>query len=128
MLRIFSTPNTSVSPSATMKSHDASIRPSTMMVRTRFIFLTSPQRGEVEAGAQRRLRVRGLSTHSDSRIDPSPRCHLPCHPTSPPRGGGKRECCLERQRLGKWLLHGRGGETPAHTTCLLQGAHVLLLP
>src|SRR6266550_3669860 len=37
MLRIFKTPNTSVSPSATMNSHDASIKPSTMMVSTRFI-------------------------------------------------------------------------------------------
>src|SRR4051812_9037552 len=37
MLRIFSTPNTSVSPSATMNSHDASISPSMRMVSARFI-------------------------------------------------------------------------------------------
>src|SRR4051812_22176698 len=47
MLRIFSTPNTSVSPSATMNSHDASIRPSMRMVRARFISYLSPAgRGE----------------------------------------------------------------------------------
>src|ERR1700754_592416 len=33
--------------------------------------LSLTSRGEVEAEAQRRLRVRGVSTHSDSRIDPS---------------------------------------------------------
>src|SRR5688572_19491961 len=32
MLRIFSTPNTSVSPNATMNSHDAYVRPSTRIV------------------------------------------------------------------------------------------------
>src|SRR5882757_6601456 len=53
MLRILSTPNTSVSPSATMNSHDASIRPSTMMVSTRFISYLSPQagRGELSVAA-----------------------------------------------------------------------------
>jgi hypothetical protein len=40
--------------------------------RLKRVLFTSPRRGEVEAGAQRRLRVRGLSTHSDSWIDPSP--------------------------------------------------------
>jgi len=42
--------------------------------RLKRLLLTSPRRGEVEAGAQRRLRVRGLSTRSDSRKDPSPAC------------------------------------------------------
>src|SRR4029078_10849661 len=34
MLRIFRTPKTSVSPTATMKSHDAYVRPSTRIVTT----------------------------------------------------------------------------------------------
>jgi hypothetical protein len=38
--------------------------------------LTSPRRGEVEAGAPRRLGVRGLSARSDSRKVPSPAAHL----------------------------------------------------
>src|SRR3954453_9545873 len=46
MLRILSTPNTSVSPSATMNSQDASIRPSTMIVRSRFTYLSPAGRGK----------------------------------------------------------------------------------
>src|ERR1044072_1828035 len=42
MLRICSPPNTRVSPSATMNSHDASISPSIRMVSARFISAPSP--------------------------------------------------------------------------------------
>ena len=38
IFRIFRTPNTSVSPSATIKSHAAYVRPSKMMVMSRFMF------------------------------------------------------------------------------------------
>src|SRR3981189_796257 len=38
--------------------------------------LTSPRRGEVEAEAQRRLRVRGVSTDLDSRKGPPPAATL----------------------------------------------------
>src|SRR4051812_3590511 len=50
---------------------------------------TSPLRGEVEAEAQRRLRVRGLSTHSDSRIDPSPGSYLAMRSDLSPPGRGE---------------------------------------
>ena len=53
--------------------------------------VTSPRlRGEVKAGAQRRLRVRGLSTHSDSRIVPLTRLASSMRDDlSPPAGRGE---------------------------------------
>jgi hypothetical protein len=38
---------------------------------------------------QRRLRVRGLSTHADSRIGPSPAAHLTMRGDLSPAGRGK---------------------------------------
>jgi hypothetical protein len=51
--------------------------------------LTSPRRGEVEAGAQRRLRVRGVSTELDSRKGPSPAAHLTMRVDLSPAGRGE---------------------------------------
>src|ERR1700754_259170 len=52
------------------------------------LLLTSPRRGEVEAGAQRRLRVRGVSVHEDSRRGPPPPAPPTIHRGPPPPGGG----------------------------------------
>src|SRR4051812_40306824 len=57
MLRILRTPNTSVSPSATMKSHDAWISPSRTIVRKKFIGLFS-RRSSMKAAAQHGTRAR----------------------------------------------------------------------
>src|SRR3954454_9974995 len=64
MLRIFSTPNTSVSPSATINSHDASISPSMRMVRRRFIEPHTPPsspRNGYAVVARGAARLRGVS-------------------------------------------------------------------
>src|SRR6516162_6601977 len=65
MLRIFRTPKTSVSPTATMKSQDAYVRPSTRIVTTAFTASASPgslraalRAGEAGADPVLRLHVR----------------------------------------------------------------------
>jgi hypothetical protein len=57
----------------------------------RRLLLASPRRGEVEAGARRRLRVRGFSTHSYSRKVPSPAAHLTMRVDLSPAGRGEKE-------------------------------------
>src|SRR6201991_5394214 len=51
------------------------------------LLLTSPRRGEVEAGAQRRLRVRGVSVHEDSRRGATPPPAIAKTRTHAPPGG-----------------------------------------
>src|SRR3954447_5781247 len=65
MLSILRTPNTSVSPSATMKSHDAWISPSRTIVRKKFIGLFS-RRSSMKAAAQHGTRARAPASASVS--------------------------------------------------------------
>jgi hypothetical protein len=53
------------------------------------VHVTSPRRGEVEAGAQRRLRVRGLSASQSVWKDPSPAAHLTMRVDLSPPGRGE---------------------------------------
>src|ERR1700754_493473 len=53
------------------------------------LLVTSPRRGESKPERQRRLRVRGLSVHSDSRIDASPAPHLTMRVDLSPAGRGE---------------------------------------
>src|SRR6476659_695100 len=69
MLRILRTPKTSVSPTATMKSHDAYVRPSTRIVTTAFTTTAPP------SGLRAALRAREagadpvLGLHVRRRVD-----------------------------------------------------------
>src|SRR6516164_9178577 len=69
MLRIFRTPKTSVSPTATMKSHDAYVRPSTRIVATAFTASASPSSLWAALGAREAGADPVLGLHVRRRVD-----------------------------------------------------------
>jgi hypothetical protein len=62
---------------------------------------------------QRRLRVRGLSTHADSRIGPSPAAHLTMRVDLSPAGRGELSIVAIRLKAivlrPSWPIHRRQG-------------------